>query len=229
MRGWDKARRVAESGEPISSSVSDAAIPPNSGPRTSGRRGRFNPNIDWELGKHLFSKGELLRREGGLPPKTVYPSFAEIASRIGCTKQNVQKYADRHNWVEARQNFVHKVEEKLDEVTAESRARLVAEPLAIVDSYINRFFAALGEGKVRTDAAADLDKMVRLRAFLTEREREKSEQKQVISLEDMQAKHRAMRATLQRVDEDEAIAGVLSGEDAQTAASHGGDEGEAAE
>lgn len=229
MRGWDKARRVAESGDPVSSLIADSAALPNSDPRTSGRRGRYNPNIDWELGKHLFSKGELLRREGGLPPKTVYPSFAEIASRIGCTKQNVQKYAERHNWAEARRNFVNLVDEKLDQVTAESRARLVAEPLAIVDSYINRFFAALGEGKVRVDAAADLDKMVRLRAFLTEREREKSEQKQVISLEDMQLKHRAMRATLQRVDEDEAVAGVLSGEDAQTAASREGGEGEAAE
>jgi acylphosphatase len=224
---WEQARKIAESDEKSPSSVDDVPSPSTSTRKTTGRKGRFDPNIDWEMGKHLYCKGELVRRGEGLPPKTVYPTMADIAARIGTTKQNVSKFALRHNWADSRENFIAKVEEKLDEVTADSRARLIAEPLEIVDRFINGFFRNLQIGKVRIDAAADLDKMVRLRAFLTEREREKSEQKQVVTLEEMQATHRTVRARIARVEAEETLAGVLAGADAQTRAREAHEAGEA--
>lgn len=225
MRGWKSAEQAANG----QVDASTPSTPREANASKLGRRGRFDPAIDWELGKHLYVQGKVVPRGGDLPPEVVFPSLAEIAKAINTTKQNLSMHVYRHNWPKLREEFQGKVEQKVEEAIVDSRARLIAEPLAIVDSYINKFVAALNSNRVRIDAAADLDKMVRLRAFLTERDREKSAQKQVVSLEDMQVTHKAVRARIARVEAEEGLAGVLERGDAQARAAdaHEAGKGEA--
>jgi hypothetical protein len=56
------------------------------------------------------------------------------------------------------------------------------------------------EGRVRTDSATDFNTLARLKAFLEGKADSRQEVQGVITLEDMQARHRALRAQLEALD-----------------------------
>ncbi len=72
-----------------------------------------------------------------------------------------------------------------------------AEAIAIVDGYMQSFRNALDEGRVRTDSASDFNTMMRLKAFLEGKADSRQEVQGVITLEQMQERHRALRAQLE--------------------------------
>jgi hypothetical protein len=80
------------------------------------------------------------------------------------------------------------------------RAISAAEAVAIVDDYIRRFREALDGGRVRADGASDFNTMMRLKAFLEGKADSRQEVHGMITLEDMQARHRALRAQLEALD-----------------------------
>ena len=75
-----------------------------------------------------------------------------------------------------------------------------AEAIAIVDGYVQSFRNALDEGRVRTDSAGDFNTMMRLKAFLEGKADSRQEVQGVITLEQMQERHRALRAQLESLD-----------------------------
>jgi hypothetical protein len=69
-----------------------------------------------------------------------------------------------------------------------------------VDDYIRRFRDSLDKGRVRTDAASDFNTLARLKAFLEGKADSRQEVQGVITLEQMQERHRALRAQLESLD-----------------------------
>ena len=74
-----------------------------------------------------------------------------------------------------------------------------AEAIAVVDGYAQSFRNALDERRVRTDSASDSNTMMRRKAFLEGKAESRHEAQGVITLEQMQERHRALRAQLERV------------------------------
>jgi hypothetical protein len=91
-------------------------------------------------------------------------------------------------------------EQKLIEKRAEVRAMSAAEAIEIIDGYMQSFRQAMEDGRVRTDSAADFNTLARLKAFLEGKADSRQEVQGVITLEQMQARHRALRAQLESLD-----------------------------
>jgi hypothetical protein len=75
-----------------------------------------------------------------------------------------------------------------------------AEAIEIIDGYMQSFRQAMEEGRVRTDSASDFNTMMRLKAFLEGKADSRQEVQGVITLEQMQERHRALRAQLESLD-----------------------------
>jgi uncharacterized protein YoaH (UPF0181 family) len=133
-----------------------------------------------------------------------YPSLRELGRRYGVSGALIGRYSVQHRCMERREEnsareqirFEQKVVEKL----AEARAMSTAEAIAIVDDYMQSFRKALDEGRVRSDNATDFNTMARLKAFLEGKADSRQEVQGVITLEQMQARHRALRAQLESLD-----------------------------
>ena len=106
----------------------------------------------------------------------------------------MKRREENQNRAQAR--FEPKVVEKL----AEARAISTAEAIEIVDAYMRAFREALDEGRVRVDNASDFNTMTRLKQFLEGKADSRQEMQGVITLEQMQARHRALRAQLESLD-----------------------------
>jgi hypothetical protein len=86
----------------------------------------------------------------------------------------------------------------------DARDHPAAEAIEIIDGYMQSFRQAMEEGRVRTDSATDFNTLARLKAFL---EGKADSRHGVITLEQMQARHAALRAQLESLDP--AITGEL--------------------
>jgi hypothetical protein len=69
-----------------------------------------------------------------------------------------------------------------------------------IDGYMQSFRQAMEEGRVRTDSAADFNTLARLKAFLEGKADSRQEVQGVITLEQMQERHRALRVQLESLD-----------------------------
>jgi hypothetical protein len=206
--------------------------------RGTGRpKGRFDPCLDWGLAERLYVNGEsVVGRDGA---HHVYPSLAEVARRIGTTKQNAHKHARHHGWPERRAAAQGRgVTSPLGASTVDASALPVppverprSDPQAVVLEYLALFERQLRDGRVRADAVGDLDKAVRLLAFVRGQAESTKHVSHTVTLDMMQARHKAMRNLTSRVDDQ--IAGVLGqgisgtfdeGEVAETTAVHEDDE-----
>lgn len=200
-----------------------AAIKKESEPNRGGRpRGRFDATIDWAGIERLFVVGYPVPM--GEP--AVYPTMTELATRARTSKQNLSQHAKRYEWLEKRR--LHEVARLqqgssvaiVDGVNTTSTlanpAGLAArDPLAILDDVIGRFDQALTKGTLRTDTVADLDRVLRLRSHLVSEGAKSKVERQAMTLEEMQGRHRAIR---ERVAEfDDAVLGVLSVEQEEAA------------
>jgi hypothetical protein len=173
--------------------------------RQSGRpRNADRPVIPWEEVDRLLVFGETVRDEETGREDVRYPSLRELGRRYGVSGALIGRYSVQHRCMERREensareriSFEQKVVEKL----AEARAMSTAEAIAIVDGYMQSFRNALDEGRVRTDSASDFNTMMRLKAFLEGKADSRQEVQGVITLEQMQERHRALRAQLESLD-----------------------------
>lgn len=196
--GWAKARQVAN-GEAVSRLARESVA--------KKWKGHREVPIDWALAEKLALEGETLPplKEGD-PPRLVWPSFSEIARRLGCHKTLVHLKARRNKWPERRKLFRERIEHALDVERVDARVRALRSPLEIVDDYLALLDDAVRTKKVSVNAAADLDKVVRLRAHIVEREQKVGTQKEVLTLEQIQERYRRARAEPE-LDDDE-VAGV---------------------
>jgi hypothetical protein len=167
-------------------------------------RNADRPVIPWEEVDRLLVFGETVRDEETGRETVRYPSLRDLGRRYGVSGALIGRYSVQHRCMERREEnsareqirFEQKVVEKL----AEARAMSTAEAIAIVDGYMQSFRNALDEGRVRTDSAGDFNTMMRLKAFLEGKADSRQEVQGVITLEQMQERHRALRAQLETLD-----------------------------
>lgn len=198
--------------------VEEHVEPPKPPKRGGGRpRGGFDAAIDWPRAEKLYIEGIAVPPAEGETVGTVrWPSAGEIARIVGCSTQSIFNYASKHNWKERKENFQKRVQQGIDVARADSRVRALRRPSEILDDYLSLFDQALQDRKVRYDSMADFDKAVRLRLAVEERETATKNPNSELSLEQLQAKHHALRGSESTaVDDDEAAGVTHHGEEGQ--------------
>ena len=170
--------------------------------RKRGRpRNGDRPVIPWPEIDRLLVFGEMVRDQESGREDLRYPSQRELGKRFGVSSGLIGYYSKQHQCMKRREENRHRAqvsfEQKLVEKLAEARAISTAEAIEIVDAYMRAFREALDEGRVRVDNASDFNTMMRLKAFMEGKADSRQEVKGVITLEQMQARHRALRAQLE--------------------------------
>jgi hypothetical protein len=144
-----------------------------------------------------------------------YPSIRELGRRFGVSGALIGRYSQQHQCMARRQQNRHRAqvsfEQKLVDKLAEARAVSTAETIEIVDAYLRAFRDALADGRVRADNASDFNTMMRLKAFIEGKADSRQEVRGTITLEEIQARHRALQARL--VSLDPAVTGEVRGRD----------------
>jgi hypothetical protein len=184
--------------------------------RGTGRpKGRHDPDINWEAIEADYVWGETIsKREDGTYVRK-YPTLVQIGDKHGISKSLVHYYAKKHGWEDRRLRAISTTKEEFDKEMSKSRARETVEAMEVLDEWLLAFAENVRLKKVRADSIGDLNTVVRLKQFLKGDADSRSEQKVVVSLETLQARHRNNRG---RVDEaDGAYAGELGDEDVLSA------------
>jgi hypothetical protein len=171
--------------------------------------------IPWPDIDRLLVFGEMARDEETGREDLRYPSIRELGRRFGVSGALIGRYSQQHQCMARRQQNRHRAqvsfEQKLVETLAEARAVSTAETIEIVDAYLRAFRDALAEGRVRADNASDFNTMMRLKAFIEGKADSRQEVRGTITLEEIQARHRALQARL--VSLDPAVTGEVRGRD----------------
>jgi hypothetical protein len=197
--------------------------------RVKGKPRRHDPNINWALAERLYVEGELVGE--GDHCRRVYPRLADIARRAGTTPSNLTQRAWRYYWRDRKIQFqvansivpvVNKSEERTEPPPKPARP-LRRDPETVLRAYIDLMADAVEKGTIRHDSIVDLDKAIRLLAFVRGQAEHRSEVRAVMSLELIAQRHRAFRERVTtRLDNE--VAGVLGG--GSSAADVGPDDGE---
>lgn len=173
--------------------------------RTRGRPRKVDaPLVPWQEVDGLLVMGEKVTDEATGNGVVRFPSFAEVAERYGVSKSLVGKYAARHNCLKRREE--NRVREQIQFETevvkkrAKARALSTDDAVRIIDDYLKRFEEALEEGRVRFDSAGDFNTMLRLKEFVQGRADSRQEIQGMLTLEEIQARHRRMRDDLDALD-----------------------------
>ena len=180
----------------------EPTTPPPKAKRGRPKRGE-GPNVPWPTIDALLVHGEKM-----IDPKTgeerlTYPSLAVLAQRYGVSRTLLWKFANRHHCYERRKEAQAETQARTDDKVIEklssARAAHTVDVLGVVDQFLLRFEKDLRDGKVRTDSAADFDRLTRLREFVTGGADSRQEIQGGISLAVLQARHQRLRAQVERV------------------------------
>lgn len=185
--------------------------------RGTGRpKGRHDPNIDWEAIENEYVWGETISRKPDGTYLRKYPTLLQIGEKYGVSKSLVHYYAKKKGWEERRLSAISTTKEEFDKEMAKSRARETVEAVEVLDQWLLQFVDNVRTKKVRADAISDLNTVVRLKQFLKGEADTRSEQNVIVSLEQLQARHKTFRGKV--VESDGAVAGELGEEDILAAA-----------
>lgn len=159
--------------------------------------------MPWPTIDSLLVFGERQRDAASGEERHRYPSLAELASRYGISSSLVWRYANKSKCFERRKE-AHartqaRTQEKIVEKLSDERAIAASDVLGLVDDFLRSFGKALREGKVRTDSAGDLEKMIRVRELLTGGADARTELQAGLSLEAIQERHRRQRGQAERL------------------------------
>jgi hypothetical protein len=187
------------------------------------KRGEKNPSIDWALAERLYVEGDL---EGEAEhTRRVYPSRAVIARRAGTTQGNLAQRSARYKWADKREKF--QIENNIIPPLSDdslvvvppnvghARRRTKSASAGIAGAretllaYIGLFRDAVEKRTLKHDSVHDLDKAVRLLAFVEGRADSIKATHTTVTLEVMQARHRQAREMVAHKVDDEA-AGVIA-------------------
>ena len=176
------------------------------------RKGKA-PFVSWQEVDRLLVFGEKVVDEASGHEDIQYPSFRQVAERFGVSKSLIGQYAAKHNCMKRREENQAReqiqFEQELVKKRAKARALSTEDELRIIDDYIRGFEKAVEEGSVRYDNLADFNTMVRLKEFKLGRADSRQEVHGLISLEEIQARHKALQARL--YGHDPALAGRRDG------------------
>ncbi len=186
----------------MSSSDSD-----NSGNPIGRPRKGEGPRLPYEEIDRILVFGEVVACDDGKNTTVVYPSYRDLGRRYGVSHSLIADYAKKHNCMRRREVAQARIEEKTDQKLIELRSTALAmskdDELRIIDSYLAGFEKALSEGRVRFDNPGDFNTMVRLKEFVQGGADSRQEVHAILSLEELQARHRRMMKTLEASRTDE--------------------------
>jgi len=193
--------------------------------RNRGRPSKADaPIVPWNDVDRLLVFGETAKDEASGTEAMRFPSFREVATRYGVSKSLVGKYATKHNCLKRREeNRLReqiRFETEVVKKRAKARALSTDEEVRIIDDYLRGFDEALAEGRVRYDNPGDFNTMLRLKEFKLGRADSRQEIHGVLTLEEIQARHRRMRDELDGIDAR--IAGTVVPEDTDDGEAKGG-------
>lgn len=180
----------------MSSSDSD-----NSGNPIGRPRKGEGPRLPYEEIDRILVFGEVVSCDDGKNTTVVYPSYRDLARRYGVSHSLIADYAKKHNCMRRREVAQARIEEKTDQKLIELRSTALAmskdDELRIIDTYLAGFEKALSEGRVRFDNPGDFNTMVRLKEFVQGGADSRQEVHAILSLEELQARHRRMMKTIE--------------------------------
>lgn len=175
-------------------------------PKPKNKRGRpkrgEGPAVPWPEVDRLIVHGEQV-----IDPKTgeerlTYPSLATLAERYGVSRTLLWKYTDRHQCYQRRKDAQARTQalsdDKVIEKLSSARATHTVDVLGVVDQFLLGFEKDLRAGKVRTDSAADFDRLTRLREFIGGGADSRQEVTGSVSLVAIQERHQRLRAQVAR-------------------------------
>ncbi len=189
--------------------LADVAAAHESDPpeRQVGRpRGRFDPSIPWVDIENAYVWGDTIEQGPGGVFQKKYPSFRDLGRRFKVAPSLVHYYAKRGKWHDRRLAVASLSKEEFDKEAAKSRAREAVSALGVLDVWLQKFSENVEQGKVRADSIADLNTVIRLKKFLEGDADSRTEQRVVVSLEQLQDRHRDQRSRVL------AAAGPVAGE-----------------
>lgn len=190
----------------------------NSGNRTGRPRKGEGPRLPYEEIDRVLVFGEVVPCDDGKNTTVVYPSYRDLGRRYTVSHSLIADYAKKHNCMRRREVAQARIEEKTDQKLVELRATALAmskdDELRIIDGYLAGFEKALSEGRVRFDNPGDFNTMVRLKEFVQGGADSRQEVNAILSLEDIQARHRRMMKTIEAsspppIDEVTAVGSLL--------------------
>ena len=161
----------------------------------------------------LLVEGELINDGEGKQVR-VYPTSSEVAERLHVSKSWVSKYAKANRCFERRNLLQAKVRAKAQEQLVKEDGKRLAydteRALQLCDKVLSRYDELVGERGINNFAAADLDKMVRLRRYLQGDADSRQEVTSTLTLDTLQGAHREFLRHLNSATEAEC--GIEAGE-----------------
>jgi hypothetical protein len=197
------AKHNAPTDPPPAPSTSTSTTPPESTPsvpRNKGGRPRGGRAVgeNWDEAEKLFIRGEIVTTKSG--PAREYPSLRQIAQRTGVVLSSLHDRSKRLDWLGQRARYNDTFGEELHQAAAKRDASKAIDAVAVIDLFLEKVLEALKSGKFRVDSMADVDKAIRLRAFLLgDVESRKETRTADVTLERLQQvfeSHRQRRAQL---------------------------------
>ena len=180
--------------------------------RVPGRPARRDaPQMPWDEIERLYIQGEQIRQRDDGSFERTFPSTRELAEKYGVSKSLIGYRAERFEWSRRRAEFQGQVQKETDASCAKARAAEITDAVAVLDAYIERFRAALDDGRIRVDSVQDLNVAVRLKHFLLGGADSRKEVNVLVSLEVMQERHRKLREQVAAMDAE--LAGVVGNAD----------------
>ncbi|MCG8420922.1 MAG: hypothetical protein MJE77_23625 [Proteobacteria bacterium] len=184
--------------------------------------------MPWVEVDRLIVHGERIRDAETGNEVFRYPSYRELARRYGVAVSLVGKFARQRNCMQRRKNaqggqgdesqspvttvttmseeepltFSDLAKEIANDRVVKRRTRPLSnrDQLAIIDACLRAFANALDEGRIKCDSPSDLHTLLRLREKLDE-DTQRAEAEPEITLEQIQARHKALREQLEQLDD----------------------------
>ncbi len=186
--GWDKAEEIVVQND-------NEKPPKKKTGRDRGRpRGRNDPSIDWEAIENAYVWGTTVKKREDGSYVREYPTFKSLGEKYKIAPSLVHYYAKRGKWLDRRLSVIKQTKAEFDQALAKSAARESVDALEVIDLWLREFERNIKANKVRADNVNDLDKILRLKAFLEGKGDSRVEHKVTVTLEALQERHAAQRA-----------------------------------
>jgi hypothetical protein len=187
--------------------------------RNPGRpRKSESPAVDYRELDRLLVQGEAISTDydgaapGDVPTRYAYPTYRQIAQRLGVAPSLIGTYATKNEC--RRRRFEVERErarawaramdaKKLAARREESLAISNGDTVYILDACILSFFKALEEGRVRCTSIAELNTVVRLKQLLIGEVDSRNEIRGIPTLGELQTKYLSMLRRTQAASPEE--------------------------
>jgi hypothetical protein len=190
---------------PANSSYPDQDYESPHSRRRAGRPRRSEaPDFRIEDLDRLLVHGQVQLDESG-NAVTSYPSYRQLAERFGVSAAYIADYVTSHNCIKRRKAARVKLDEAIEQKLLERRANAIAvtkdDVIRMIDDFLLQFREAVQDGRVRSDNPADVNTLVRLKAFVLGGADSRQEVHAQLSLESIQQRHaRMLQAQREHLD-----------------------------